>query len=68
MATKDFEVNNHGSVVILMPMTAAATEWVNIHLPGDGPRWGPGGFVIEPRYMQPILEGIVKDKLTLEIN
>ena len=61
----DFNFADHGSVTILTPLTEAANEWVNDHIPSDAMRWC-GGIVIEPRYASAILDGIACDGLTVE--
>jgi len=60
----DFAFRNHGSVVILFPLTAQAKQWVSEHLPEDAPRWA-GGIAIEPRYFGDIMHAI--DLYGLEI-
>lgn len=60
----DFLFANHGSVTILTPLTEAAQDWVAEHLPDDALTLG-SGVVIEPRYVAPILEGLVDDGLTV---
>lgn len=54
----DYTVSHHGSVCILTPITDAAREWCDEHLPEDAMRWGPHGYVIEPRYLGAIIEGL----------
>lgn len=54
----DFDFADHGSVTILTPLSEAAREWCSEYLPGDATRWGADGYVIEPRYVAPILSGI----------
>jgi hypothetical protein len=53
----DFTVQNEGSIVILYPHGHAAQEWIEEHIPEDAQRWGTG-IVIEPRYLDPIIDGI----------
>jgi hypothetical protein len=63
----DFQLENHGSLFLLRPLTSAATEWMQEHLPVDSPEtqfWGDS-IVIEPRYLEPIVEGILADALVL---
>lgn len=62
----DFDVNNQGSIVLLTPMTPAAHEWVETHLPDDALTFGPS-IAIEHRYAEDILEGIVQDGLSLHV-
>jgi hypothetical protein len=62
-----FELENHGSLFLLRPLTSAATEWMQENLPMDSPEtqfWGEA-IVIEPRYLEPIIEGILADGLVL---
>jgi len=63
----DFELENHGSLFLLRPLNPAADEWMTERLPMDHPEtqfWG-SAIVIEPRYVAPIVEGIVADGLVL---
>lgn len=61
----DFLVENHGSICVLQPLTSAAVEWCDANLPEDCLSWG-GGVVVEPRYIDDIVEGIRGDGLTVE--
>lgn len=63
-AARDFRVANHGSIALVTPQTAAARAWVDEHLPEDHLTFG-GGVVVEPRYLDDILEGITVDGLSL---
>lgn len=61
----DFLFQNHASICLLQPLTEAGKAWFNEHLPVDDPEtqfWG-GSIVIEPRYVQPILDDIQNDGL-----
>ena len=60
----DFNIYDHGSVLILRPVTEAAKEWASDHLPQDAQQWA-GGTVIEPRYFPDIYYGLVSDGLTI---
>jgi hypothetical protein len=60
----DFRVRDEGSLVLLWPVTAAARDWVNEHLPEDRLRW-MSATVIEHRYVGDILAGIEADGLVL---
>ncbi len=75
----DFWLGNHGTIYILTPKTEEAKKWVAKNLEQEGfilstrglpppeerQTWA-GGIVVEHRYIQPILEGIIRDKLTVE--
>jgi hypothetical protein len=63
---KDFTIQNHGSVVILTPTSAAGRDWVAQHLPPDHMTWGRVGVVVEPRFVSDIVDGIEGDGLEVE--
>lgn len=60
----DFHTANHGTLVILIPLTDAAQDWCREHLPADCPRWGMG-FAIEANYFWDIREGILESGLDI---
>jgi hypothetical protein len=63
----DFTLENHGSLFLLRPLNSAAKHWMGEHLPMDNPEtqfWGDA-IVIEPRYVAPIVDGIIGDRLVL---
>lgn len=64
-STPDIRIENHGSVVLLRPVSGAATNWMEDHLPADAQRWGDA-VVVEPRYVQPILDGMMNDGLVVQ--
>jgi len=55
----DFSVDNHGSIIILTPLTDLAEDWVAEHISQDALAWGSKGVVVEPRYIGDIVSGIV---------
>jgi hypothetical protein len=61
----DFSVENHGSIILLRPLTDAAEEWIAGNLPEDRVTFG-GATVIEPRYILAVIEGIMSDGLTFD--
>ena len=58
----DFEVENHGSIILLRPLTESAHLWIDEQI-GSHNGYQPyyPTVVIEPRYLGPILEGIKDD-------
>ena len=62
----DFEVDDHGSIFILTPVSEAALQWCYAHLPEDAPRWGSVSYAIEPRYIEDIVRGCQRDGLLSE--
>jgi len=59
----DFRIINHGTICILQALTEVAENWVSEYLPADATTWGQNGIVVEPRYVDPIIDGIVADGL-----
>lgn len=60
----DFHFFDHGSITVLKAVSGGAKDWVDTHIPEDALYWA-GGVVIEPRYVEPILNGIEDDGLTV---
>lgn len=52
---------NGGSIYVLTPTSPEAIEWCELHLPDDAQRWGATGYVVEPRYLSDILQGMERD-------
>lgn len=61
----DFTFTQHSNLVVLVPLSQAAHEWCDEHLPEDRQRWA-GGSVIEARYFGDIYHGIQSDGLTVD--
>jgi len=64
--TADFEVQNHGSIFLLIPQTSSAGAWIDEHIGSDN------GFqpyyptvVVEHRHISDIVEGIRNDALAV---
>ena len=60
----DFTVQNEGTIFLLQPLTDAAFQWTEEHLPGAAQRFG-SAYVVEHRYICDIIDGIVADGLTV---
>jgi hypothetical protein len=63
----DFKLENHGSLFLIRPLSAAAKEWMQQNLPIDPPetQFWRDAVVIEPRYIDAIVDGIIGDGLVL---
>jgi hypothetical protein len=61
----DISIQNEGSLLILWAVTHAGKTWLQEHLPEDAPRWGTTGYVVEPRYVDPIIDGAGRDGLAV---
>lgn len=62
--TVDIRVQNEGSLFVLYGETTAGRDWLEANLDPDAMRWA-AGFVVEHRYVEPIVEGAAADGLTL---
>ena len=64
----DSKLENHGSLFLLRPLNSAAKDWMNEYLPMDNPetQFWSNAIVIEPRYVAPIVDGIIGDGLVLQ--
>ncbi len=64
--TPDFEVQNHGSIFLLRPLTPTATSWVDEHIGSDnGYQPYYPTVVVEHRYIADIVAGIQSDGLAV---
>lgn len=61
----DIRIENHGSIMLLHPLTTEAWAWVEDNLPDDRQEWC-GGVVVEPRYVANIVTGMQDDGLEVE--
>jgi hypothetical protein len=55
--TIDFEVQNHGTIFLLFPLTHSAVVWVEEHLPEEILTFGLG-ICVEHRFISDIVLGI----------
>ena len=62
--TADFLVAYDGSLSLVTPVTPAAREWVEHHVPEDASWFGPS-LAVEWRYVDSLLEGIEDDGLPI---
>jgi len=60
----DFMVTGGGSLFTLKPLTPAARQWVDEFIDPNAQHWG-GGIVIEHRYIEPIVDAIINDGLSV---
>jgi hypothetical protein len=64
--TIDFEVQNHGTICLLCPLTDSAIAWVEEHIGQDNgfqPYWPT--VVVEHRYIADLVAGIQRDGLAV---
>ena len=62
----DVLIRNEGSVVMVIPQTEEAKDWVEEHVMLESWQWIGGGFAVGPRYLEGLLEGMREDALEFE--
>ena len=62
----DALIENHGSIVLLRPLSDAAEAWLEENVAEDALRFG-GAVVCEPRYVEALCLGMTEDGLVLEV-
>lgn len=61
----DFTLRDHGSVVILKPVNDGAEDWIFENLP-NALGWGEKCVVVEPRYVDGLLDTLTKGGFDVE--
>ena len=64
MSVYDVRIENHGSIVLVQPLTDTAREWLTANVGEDSMYFG-GALVVEPRYLGELVDGMVSDGLNL---
>jgi hypothetical protein len=57
LAQADIVVEDHGSVVMLRPMTRAGAVWLHENVSSEPWQWMGNGLAAEPRMVREVLEG-----------
>ena len=63
--TPDVTVENHGSLFLLRPHTPEAEDWIKEFVQDDAQTFG-GALVVEPRYVDVIVQGMIEHGLDLK--
>lgn len=61
----DVLFENHGSICILQPLTEDGRVWIEANVQSDRMFYG-GGLVVEPRYVDVIVNGMINDGLSVQ--
>lgn len=61
----DIKFSNHGSICVLNGISHIGANWLDQNLAQDSQRWA-GGYVVEPRYVDDIIEGAQSDGMTIQ--
>jgi hypothetical protein len=57
----DFSVENHGTIVLLRPLSAECEEWVEERVGNEETLTFGGAVAVEPRYIAPIVEALIAE-------
>lgn len=63
----DIEVQNHGSIVSLTPLTDAGRDWIDENVASEDWQWMGGSLNIEPRYAGELLYGAQEAGLAMNV-
>lgn len=55
-----FDIENHGTIVLIRPLTPDVREWLQAHTDEEA-QWFGGSLVVEPRYLGDLVEGLVAE-------
>ena len=62
----DIAFENHGSIVLIRPLTAAGQSWLDQHVGDDETQYLGHAIAAEPRYCQDIFLGAQRDGLVVQ--
>lgn len=60
----DVSVENHGSIMLVQPHTPGADTWLRENTDGQ---WYSGALVVEPRYIDTLIDGMESNGLTVAL-
>ena len=55
-----FNVEDHGSIVLIRPLTADVRSWLNEHTDEEA-QWFGAALVCEPRYVETIVLAMIEE-------
>ena len=62
----DVRIENHGSIILLRPLTNGGKSWLDENITGDEVQYMGNAVVCEPRYVENIVAGMIADDLEVE--
>ena len=63
-ASADLQIENHGSIVLVRPLTDAGKEWLRRTAPEDA-QFMSDAMAVEPRYIEGVAAAAQEDGLTV---
>ncbi len=55
-----FDVDYHGSVVLVRPLTPDVRSWLEEHTDEEA-QWFGGALIVEPRYVAPLVSALIEE-------
>jgi hypothetical protein len=55
-----FSIENHGSIVLIRPLTDDVSDWLDEHVDPDA-QWFGGALACEPRYVEPLVTALIEE-------
>lgn len=55
-----FTVEDHGSIVLIRPLTSDVSEWLVENVDPEA-QWYGGALACEPRYVEPLVDALVAE-------
>jgi hypothetical protein len=55
---RDFLVADHGSIIAIVPLTTAATQWLDANVVSEPWQWQGGALCVDPRYARDLTDAI----------
>ena len=55
-----FNVEDHGTIVLIRPLTADVRGWLEEHT-DEEPQWFGAALVCEPRYVEPLVLALIEE-------
>ena len=63
----DVVVENHGSILLVRSQTEIADLWIDTNI-SDESQWYGEALVVEPRYIEPIIQGMREEGLNVLVS
>lgn len=65
---RDFKVEDNGTIVLVIPQSDAAKQWVEANVHSEPWQWYGPALAVEPRMVEEIMEGALNDGLSVEVD
>ena len=64
----DFQIEDHGTIFLVRPLTDGATDWINDNVDTEGAdvQWMGNAVVVEHRYVEDLAGGLTDAGFTVE--